>query len=222
MVWLNYIQIAIDGPAGAGKSTIAKLIADKLNYTHIDTGSMYRAITLKAIILNIDLADENSYGFVDDTTFKFINNEIYMDGKNVSSEIRGNDVSNNVSLVSSHLYVRERLVKAQYDMAQNFNIVMDGRDIGTVVFPDAELKLFVTSDTEIRAKRRYNELRGKGEKVSLEDVKANLEKRDYIDSHRKESPLTQAEDAVIIDTSHLTREEQTDVAYELVMGRVLP
>ena len=146
--------------------------------------------------------------------------EVFLNGENVEQDIRGLIVANNVSFVASSKEVREKLVSIQRELGKSKGVVMDGRDIGTVVFPDAELKLFVTSDTEIRAKRRYNELRGKGEKVSLEDVKANLEKRDYIDSHRKESPLTQAEDAIIIDTSHLTREEQTDVAYELVMERV--
>jgi len=213
---LNYIQIAIDGPAGAGKSTIAKLIADKLNYTHIDTGSMYRAITLKAIILNIDLADENSYGFVDDTTFKFINNEIYMDGKNVSSEIRGNDVSNNVSLVSSHLYVRERLVKAQYDMAQNFNIVMDGRDIGYNVLPDATYKFFLTASIETRAKRRHMDNLNRGIKSDVERLQKEIKRRDHLDQTRKHSPLKPAEDAEIIDTSDLS----IDQVVNLITGKI--
>jgi cytidylate kinase len=216
VVWLNYIQIAIDGPAGAGKSTIAKLIADKLNYTHIDTGSMYRAITLKAIILNIDLADENSYGFVDDTTFKFINNEIYMDGKNVSSEIRGNDVSNNVSLVSSHLYVRERLVKAQYDMAQNFNIVMDGRDIGYNVLPDATYKFFLTASIETRAKRRHMDNLNRGIKSDVERLQKEIKRRDHLDQTRKHSPLKPAEDAEIIDTSDLS----IDQVVNLITGKI--
>lgn len=213
---MNYIQIAIDGPAGAGKSTIAKLIADKLNYTHIDTGSMYRAITLKAIILNIDLADENSYGFVDDTTFKFINNEIYMDGKNVSSEIRGNDVSNNVSLVSSHLYVRERLVKAQYDMAQNFNIVMDGRDIGYNVLPDATYKFFLTASIETRAKRRHMDNLNRGIKSDVERLQKEIKRRDHLDQTRKHSPLKPAEDAEIIDTSDLS----IDQVVNLITGKI--
>jgi len=216
VVWLNYIQIAIDGPAGAGKSTIAKLIADKLNYTHIDTGSMYRAITLKAIILNIDLADENSYGFVDDTTFKSINNEIYMDGKNVSSEIRGNDVSNNVSLVSSHLYVRERLVKAQYDMAQNFNIVMDGRDIGYNVLPDATYKFFLTASIETRAKRRHMDNLNRGIKSDVERLQKEIKRRDHLDQTRKHSPLKPAEDAEIIDTSDLS----IDQVVNLITGKI--
>lgn len=213
---MNYIQIAIDGPAGAGKSTIAKLIADKLNYTHIDTGSMYRAITLKAISLNIDLADESLYKFVDDTTFEFINNDIYMDGKNVSKEIRGNDVSNNVSLVSSHLFVRERLVKAQYDMAQNYNIVMDGRDIGYKVLPNAKYKFFLTASIETRAKRRHMDNLNRGIKSNIETLKKEIKRRDHLDQTRKHSPLKPAEDAEIIDTSDLT----IDQVVNLITGKI--
>jgi len=227
---MKKITIAIDGYSSCGKSTIAKDLAHKLGYIYIDTGAMYRAVTLYLLKNNIITKDGKEIykveEFLDemDITFKFDAKtkkcEVFLNGENVEADIRGLIVANNVSFVASIKEVREKLVSIQRELGKNKGVVMDGRDIGTVVFPDAELKLFVTSDTEIRAKRRYNELRGKGEKVTLEDVKANLEKRDYIDSHRKESPLTQAKDAVIIDTSHLTREEQTDVAYELVMERI--
>ena len=227
---MKKITIAIDGYSSCGKSTIAKDLAHRLDYIYIDTGAMYRAVTFYLLKNNIitkdgkevykmeEFLDEISITFQCDPKTKKC--EIFLNGENVEADIRNMLIANNVSFVASSKEVREKLVSIQRELGISKGVVMDGRDIGTVVFPDAELKLFVTSDTEIRAKRRYNELRGKGEKVSLEDVKANLEKRDYIDSHRKESPLTQAEDAVIIDTSHLTREEQTDVAYELVMGRV--
>jgi len=227
---MKKITIAIDGYSSCGKSTIAKDLANKLDYIYIDTGAMYRAVTFYLLKNNIitkdgkevykmeEFLDEISITFQCDPKTKKC--EIFLNGENVEADIRNMLIANNVSFVASSKEVREKLVSIQRELGISKGVVMDGRDIGTVVFPDAELKLFVTSDTDIRAKRRYNELRGKGEKVSLEDVKANLEKRDYIDSHRKESPLTQAEDAVIIDTSHLTREEQTDVAYELVMGRV--
>ena len=227
---MKKITIAIDGYSSCGKSTIAKDLAHRLDYIYIDTGAMYRAVTFYLIKNNIitkdgkevykmeEFLDEISITFQCDPKTKKC--EIFLNGENVEADIRNLLIANNVSFVASSKEVREKLVSIQRELGRSKGVVMDGRDIGTVVFPDAELKLFVTSDTDIRAKRRYNELRGKGEKVSLEDVKANLEKRDYIDSHRKESPLTQAEDAVIIDTSHLTREEQTDVAYELVMGRV--
>ena len=227
---MKKITIAIDGYSSCGKSTIAKDLAHRLDYIYIDTGAMYRAVTFYLLKNNIitkdgkevykmeEFLDEISITFQCDPKTKKC--EIFLNGENVEADIRNMLIANNVSFIASSKEVREKLVSIQRELGRSKGVVMDGRDIGTVVFPDAELKLFVTSDTDIRAKRRYNELRGKGEKVSLEDVKANLEKRDYIDSHRKESPLTQAEDAVIIDTSHLTREEQTDVAYELVMGRV--
>lgn len=227
---MKKITIAIDGYSSCGKSTIAKDLANKLGYIYIDTGAMYRAVTLYLLQNNIITKDGKEIykveEFLDEVNITFQCDpkskkcEVFLNGENVEGDIRGLIVANNVSFVASIKEVREKLVSIQRELGKSKGVVMDGRDIGTVVFPDAELKLFVTSDTEIRAKRRYNELRGKGEKVTLEDVKANLEKRDYIDSHRKESPLTQAEDAVIIDTSHLTREEQTDVAYELVMERV--
>ncbi len=227
---MKKITIAIDGYSSCGKSTIAKDLAHKLDYIYIDTGAMYRAVTLYLLQNNIITKDGKEVykmeEFLDEIAITFQCDpktkkcEVFLNGENVEQDIRGLIVANNVSFVASSKEVREKLVSIQRELGKSKGVVMDGRDIGTVVFPDAELKLFVTSDTEIRAKRRYNELRGKGEKVSLEDVKANLEKRDYIDSHRKESPLTQAEDAVIIDTSHLTREEQTDVAYDLVMERV--
>ena len=143
-----------------------------------------------------------------------------MNGEKVENEIRSMTVANNVSLVSSIKEVREKLVSIQRELGKAKGVVMDGRDIGSVVFPDAELKLFVTADAEVRAKRRYNELRGKGDKVSLEEIKHNLEQRDHIDSNRKESPLVQAEDAIIIDTTDLTRAIQADMAYDLVMERV--
>ena len=227
---MKKICIAIDGYSSCGKSTIAKDLAHRLDYIYVDTGAMYRAVTLYLLKNNIitkdgkevykmeEFLDEISITFQCDPKTKKC--EIFLNGENVEEDIRNMLIANNVSFVASSKEVREKLVSVQRELGKSKGVVMDGRDIGTVVFPDAELKLFVTSDTEIRAKRRYNELRGKGEKVSLEDVKTNLEKRDYIDSHRKESPLTQAEDAIIIDTSHLTREEQTDVAYELVMERV--
>ena len=227
---MKKITIAIDGYSSCGKSTIAKDLAHRLDYIYIDTGAMYRAVTFYLLKNNIitkdgkevykmeEFLDEISITFQCDPKTKKC--EIFLNGENVEADIRNMLIANNVSFIASSKEVREKLVSIQRELGRSKGVVMDGRDIGTVVFPDAELKLFVTSDTEIRAKRRYNELRGKGEKVSLEDVKANLEKRDYIDSHRKESPLAQAEDAVIIDTSHLTREEQTDVAYELVLERV--
>lgn len=199
-----YTQIAIDGPAGAGKSTIAKLIADKLQYTHIDTGSMYRAITLKAKRLGISLEDESMFTFVDDTVFQFVDSKLHMDGKDVSDAIRKTDVSNNVSIVASHLYVRERLVAIQYNMAQVDNVVMDGRDIGYNVLPNAPYKFFLTASIETRALRRFKDNEKRGIERDLHLIEKEIVRRDNFDQTRKHSPLKPAEDAEIIDTSDLT------------------
>ena len=228
---MQKITIAIDGYSSCGKSTLAKALAQKLNYSYVDTGAMYRAVTLYALrngIMDkehnldtkrlIKALDKIELNFEFDSHHK--TSVTLLNGENVESLIRTMDVSENVSKVSAVKEVREKMIAIQRHLGKKKGVVMDGRDIGTVVFPNAELKLFVTADTDIRSKRRYNELRGKGEKVSLEEVKENLEKRDHIDTHRKESPLVQAEDAVIIDTSHLTRESQLDMVYELVMEKV--
>ncbi len=204
---MNHIQIAIDGPAGAGKSTIAKLIAKKLNYIYIDTGAMYRAITLKAMNLNIDLNDENSFNFVKKTKFKFINTLLFMDGVNVSKEIRETKVSNHVSLVSSHLSVRTNLVKMQQKMAKKHSVVMDGRDIGYKVLPNADFKFFLTASIKKRAERRYLDNLERKIESNLFTIEIEIERRDYLDTTRIHSPLKPADDAIEIDTSHLTIDE---------------
>ena len=204
---MNHIQIAIDGPAGAGKSTIAKLIAKKLNYIYIDTGAMYRAITLKAMNLNIDLNDENSFNFVKNTKFKFINTLLFMDGVNVSKEIRETKVSNHVSLVSSHLSVRTNLVKMQQKMAKKHSVVMDGRDIGYKVLPNADFKFFLTASIKKRAERRYLDNLERKIESNLFTIEIEIERRDYLDTTRIHSPLKPADDAIEIDTSHLTIDE---------------
>ena len=227
---MNKITVAIDGYSSCGKSTLAKDIAHRLDYIYIDTGAMYRAVTLYCLKSNLITADGKEVykieEFLDDININFQCDpvskkcEVFLNGEKVENEIRSMTVANNVSLVSSIKEVREKLVSIQRELGKAKGVVMDGRDIGSVVFPDAELKLFVTADAEVRAKRRYNELRGKGDKVSLEEIKHNLEQRDHIDSNRKESPLVQAEDAIIIDTTDLTRAIQADMAYDLVMERV--
>ncbi len=204
---MNYTQIAIDGPAGAGKSTIAKEIAKTLNYTYIDTGSMYRAITLKAFKLGINLEDETAFSFVNETSFEFINNHLHMDGVDISGEIRTHKISNNVSLVSSYLSVRKQLVSVQNKMAQSDNVVMDGRDIGYNVLPNAKHKFFLTASIEERAKRRYEDNIKRGIGTNLEKLVDEIKRRDHIDTTREHSPLKPAADAVIIDTSDLSIEE---------------
>ena len=214
---MNYIQIAIDGPAGAGKSTIAKLIAEHLNYIYIDSGAMYRAITLKAINLGIDLEDERKYKFVKDTDFRFLNGTLYMDGIDVSHDIRENDVSNNVSLVSSFLSVRKELVLAQQVLADNHNVVMDGRDIGYKVLPNATFKFYLTASIKKRAERRNIDNIKRNIKSDLEIIEKEIERRDFLDTTRKYSPLKAADDAVIIDTSDLAIDQVVKLITDKIM-----
>ena len=204
---MAYRQIAIDGPAGAGKSTIAKLIAKTLNYTYIDTGAMYRAITLKALRNDIELQDESAFKEILDTTFEFKDGHLFMDGIDVSNDIRTHKVSNNVSLVSSYLSVRQECVKIQRNIAETSNIVMDGRDIGYKVLPHADFKFFLTASIEKRAERRYKDNIKRGIKSDFEILKEKIAVRDHLDSTREHSPLKPADDAIIIDTSDLSIEQ---------------
>lgn len=201
---MEHIQIAIDGPAGAGKSTIAKLVAEKLGFIYIDSGAMYRAITLKAMKLGIDLEDESAYDFVKDTKFTFIDGNLYMDEIDVSSDIRETLVSNNVSLVSSYYDVRLELVKAQQNLAKCHNVVMDGRDIGYKVLPHAKYKFYLTASIAQRAKRRYYDNIARNIESDLKVIEEEIKRRDTFDTTRQHSPLKAAEDAIIIDTSDLT------------------
>ena len=160
-------QIAIDGPAGAGKSTIAKMLAERIGFEYIDTGAMYRAVTLKALDLKINMYEEEEYKFLDETKFDFINQQLYLDGVNVSNKIRTLEVSNNVSLVASFGYVRKKLVALQRALANNKNVIMDGRDIGSVVLPNANLKIYLTASLEERAKRRMKERLDKDKNIKV-------------------------------------------------------
>ncbi len=214
------ITIAIDGFSSTGKSTLAKQLAKYLGYVYVDTGAMYRAITLHAMDNGFISEDYfNKQGLVDslsDITLQFLYNpeleyaEIYLDEENVESRIRSLSVSNLVSRVAEVSEVRAKLVEQQKHMGENKGVVMDGRDIGTVVFPNAELKLFMTASPETRAQRRFEELTQKGDNVTYEEVLKNVQDRDYIDSHRKDSPLVKAADAIEIDNSNLSIQEQFD------------
>ena len=214
---MNLIQIAIDGPAGAGKSTIAKLIAEHLNYIYIDSGAMYRAITLKAINLGIDLEDERKYNFVKETEFTFLNGTLFMDGIDVSHDIRENNVSNNVSLVSSYYFVREELVRSQQELAKNHNVVMDGRDIGYKVLPDAKYKFYLTASIVKRAERRFLDNNERKIESDLRGLEREIRRRDFLDTTRKHSPLKAADDAVIIDTSELTINQVVKLITDKIM-----
>jgi len=223
---MQNITIAIDGFSSTGKSTLAKQIAKELGYVYVDTGAMYRAVTLYALQNNF--INENSFKVNDfvleldkiNLSFKFNKalgfSEMYLNDVNVEKEIRTLEVSSYVSKVSAVPEVRYQLVKQQQKMGVGKGIVMDGRDIGTVVFPQAELKIFMTASPEIRAQRRYDELIKRGDKVNFDEVLQNVQERDYIDSHREDSPLIKAQDAIEIDNSNLTLEEQFESIMNLV------
>lgn len=208
---MKHVQIAIDGPAGAGKSTIAKMIARQLGYTYIDTGAMYRAITLKALRQNIDLTIEDNFNFVKETTFKFVDGALYMDDIDESKNIRTHKVSNNVSLVSSYISVRNECVKIQRVISDKDCVVMDGRDIGYNVLPNADYKFYLTASIETRAERRYKDNIMRGIKSDLNILKEKIKTRDHFDSTREHSPLKPAEDAIIIDTSELSIEQVVEL-----------
>ncbi|GET32158.1 cytidylate kinase [Prolixibacter bellariivorans] len=224
------IVIAVDGHSSCGKSTLAKALASRLNYAYIDTGAMYRAVTLYGLRNNliaegkVDEADLTAQLHQIKITFRYSEaagkSETYLNGENVEEEIRQLPVSRSVSPVATIGEVRKHLVALQQEMGKNKGIVMDGRDIGTVVFPDAELKIYMTASPEVRAQRRYDELKAKGEDISFEEIKANVIERDYIDENREESPLRQADDAIVLDNSYFTPEEQLDWAFEKVMERL--
>lgn len=216
---MKKITIAIDGHSSCGKSTMAKKLASHLGYVYVDTGAMYRSVTLFA--LRNDMFNEDGSVKVEELESRMNEIEVgfrfneetgkadaYLNGENVEKEIRLMEVSNHVSPIATIPFVREAMVDQQRRMGKDKGIVMDGRDIGTTVFPDAELKIFVTASAEVRAQRRFDELIGKGEEANYEEILKNVIERDYIDSHREVSPLRQAEDAILLDNSNMTIPEQ--------------
>ncbi len=223
---MSKITIAIDGYSSCGKSTLAKALAQKLNYNYIDTGAMYRAVTiyclrndiitdakvdydkLLASLKNIEV----SFGYNTQTK----TSEVLLNGEHVEREIRTMHVANNVSAISSIKEVRQKMVILQREMGKHKGVIMDGRDIGSHVFPDAELKLFMTAEDSVRTQRRLDELSSKGEYHTFEDVKRSLQKRDHDDTTRKENPLVQAEDALVLDNTDLSKEEQLEFVVKLI------
>ena len=217
-------KIAIDGPAGAGKSSISKKVAKKLGYVYIDTGAMYRTVGLKAVRCGIETTDSEGVGSIlagldIDIRHEGVEQYIYLDGENVSDKIRTPEISMAASNVSAIPAVRVAMVDMQRKLAQNHDVVMDGRDIGSFVLPDAEIKIFLTASVEARAKRRYNELIEKGEKVDFEDVRAEMIQRDKNDSTRAVSPLVVADGATVIDTSLLSFDESVNTVIEHIRSK---
>jgi len=221
------IIVTIDGWSSCGKSTLAKQLSKVLNYTYIDSGAMYRAITLYFLRNHIDwtypaIVEEALKNIVIDFRYnpKSNESEIYLNGENVEYLIRDLVIAEKVSDVATIKSVREFAVAQQKKMGKGKGIVMDGRDIGTVVFPKAELKIFMTADNAVRVERRFNELFEKNPNITLEEVKSNLELRDYIDSHREFSPLRQAEDAIVLDNTNLSQEQQLDIALKWAKEKI--
>lgn len=227
---MKKIIIAIDGYSSCGKSTLAKQLARALNYIYIDTGAMYRAVALYALrkgyIGNDFFHEEKLVNDLNNINVSFTFNsatntsETCLNHENVEKEIRGIKVSNLVSKIAKIKAVREKMVELQRDMGKNKGLVMDGRDIGSVVFPNAELKIFMTADFEVRAERRYQELKAKGDDISYEEVLKNIISRDGDDTQRKENPLIQANDAVVLDNTHINQEQQFANAMELVKQKI--
>lgn len=200
------MQIAIDGPAGSGKSTVAKKIAEKLNIIYIDTGAMYRAMTLKLKDIDKKFYEEAC----NNTNIEFINNKIFLDGKDVSSQIRSEEISKLTSDISKIDFVRKKLVSIQKEIADKNSVVMEGRDITTVVLPDADYKFYLNASPEIRAKRRTLQLKEKGLNADYKEIIRDIKKRDNNDIKRENSPLKVADDAIVIDSSNLTAEESIE------------
>lgn len=230
MAEANKIIIAIDGYSSTGKSTLAKKLANALGYVYVDTGAMYRVAALYAMennLINEDIIDKTSLvSNLDKIDIKFIFNvnlgfsEIYLNGRNVEKEIRRIDVSNKVSKIAAISAVRKKMVLEQHRMGKDKGIVMDGRDIGTVVFPEAELKIFMTASAEIRARRRYDEMIAKGDEVTYSSVLENVTMRDHLDTTRKDSPLVKASDALEINSDHLNVKETFDVVYKHAKDKI--
>lgn len=218
-------NVAIDGPAGAGKSTIAKLVAKEMGFIYVDTGALYRAIALYILRQDIAAEDETSIaGIMDDidVEIKYVQGtqQVWLNGEDVTGLIRSEDVGNMASASSVYRCVRDKLLSLQQDLAAREDVIMDGRDIGTCVLPDAQAKIYLTASVETRAKRRYQELREKGITCDLQEIMKDISERDYRDMHREIAPLKQAEDAVLVDTSDMTIDEVVSAIIKLCKERM--
>lgn len=213
--------IAIDGPSGAGKSTVARLLSQRLGFEYIDTGAMYRALAYKAYLCNIEISEDNEKEIdemLKTTTVDYLNSNIYLDSKNVEGLIREESVSIRASKISALKNVRIKMVELQRKIAENKNVVLDGRDIGTVVFPNADFKFFITASETTRAKRRYDQLVEKDKEVQFQNILEDLKKRDINDTTRQISPLKKADDAILIDTTNMSLEEVVNEVAQIIGG----
>ena len=215
----NKIIIAVDGPAGSGKSSTAKIASEKLGYIYIDTGAMYRAVALSWLLKGIEIDEKHVERILDESSIELKitdkGQRTFLNGKDVSEEIRSPEVTKAVSPISAMKLVREKMVDQQREMGKAGGVIMDGRDIGTVVFPKADLKIFFVADPDVRAQRRYNEIIAKGQECNFDELKQQIIARDKYDSEREISPLKQADDAILIDNTHMTLEVQADKIIEL-------
>ncbi len=219
---MSYYSIAIDGPAASGKSTAAKAVSKALGFLYVDTGAMYRAFTLYMMENNLDTkSEEDAKKLLPSLVLKEDRDgRIFLNGRDVTKRVREEDVTALVSYACAHKCVRERLVEIQQEMAKTESVVMDGRDIGTVVLPDATLKVYQVASVASRAERRYKEEIARNRNVSLDEIQKDIERRDYIDSHRENSPLKPADDAILLDTSNLTIQEEIDAIISLFRKKV--
>ncbi len=212
--------IAVDGPAGSGKSTISKLLAKELGLVYLDTGAMYRLFTLKMLKENILFSDSDKINeLLENLNINIENDRFYLDEKDVSEEIRKTDVAENVSKTAAIKEVREKMVNLQREFSKSKNVILDGRDIGTVVFPEADIKIFLVADAKERAERRFKELKEKGENISLDNIYENILKRDRLDSTRENSPLKKANDAIEVDTTGKNIEEVKNIILNLYINK---
>ena len=212
--------IAVDGPAGSGKSTISKLLAKELGLVYLDTGAMYRLFTLKMLKENISFSDSDKINeLLENLNINIENDRFYLDEKDVSEEIRKTDVAENVSKTAAIKEVREKMVNLQREFSKSKNVILDGRDIGTVVFPEADIKIFLVADAEERAERRFKELQEKEENISLDNIYENILKRDRLDSTRENSPLKKANDAIEVDTTGKNIEEVKNIILNLYINK---
>lgn len=217
---MKNFQVAIDGPAGSGKSSISKLVSKKLKFNHLDTGAMYRAITLEALNKKIDITNEDNFDFLKSIDISYNDGKMFLNGVDVSTEIRSDYVTNNVSMVSKHKVVRDAMADLQRKIASVGCVILDGRDIGYNVLPNADLKIFLTASIEERAKRRYLENKASNKEVDLEKLKKEIVERDYEDSNRIHSPLKKADDAIVLDTTNINMDDVCNIIINLINERM--